>query len=487
MADTTLRGRQSPGERSDGPLARLAAFARTDYALEVPQDERRELAAGWLLLAVGSLLASGVFSLLLVASRTPGLNRLFPAEDFFRVALVVHVDLSVLVWFVAFAGLLWSLNSTRRWLRLAWIALVVAGFGSALIVVAPFTGRGTAIMANYIPVLDNGVFLAGLVVLAAAVLLLTLRGMSSVPPVGTRMDGAGALRFGLNGSVVATAVALLAFAWSWWATPAALEGKAYYELVFWGGGHVLQFTWTLLMMVTWLWLLSAIRAPVLLSPRVCVLLFGIGLASVFATPVIYLAFPVPSVEHYRILTWLMRFGGGLAILPMALVVLIGLASVRRLPPEARPLRAALASSLVLFCAGGLIGFMIQGSDVKIPAHYHGCIVGITLAFMGITYRLMPELGLGAPAPRLATWQPWVYGGGQLLHVIGLAWSGGYGVQRKVAGAEQVLITLEQKVAMSIMGVGGLIAVGGGLLFLVVVLGAVRARRRGELARAAPRA
>ena len=31
--------------------------------------------------------------------------------DFFRVALVVHVDLSVLVWFVAMAGMLWSLNS----------------------------------------------------------------------------------------------------------------------------------------------------------------------------------------------------------------------------------------------------------------------------------------------------------------------------------------------------------------------------------------
>jgi hypothetical protein len=33
---------------------------------------------------------------------------------------------------------------------------------------------------------------------------------------------------------------------------------------------------------------------------------------------------------------------------------------------------------------------------------------------------------------------WLYGGGQLLHVPGLVISGGYGVQRKVAGAEQAL-------------------------------------------------
>ena len=86
----------------------------------------------------------------------------------------------------------------------------------------------------------------------------------------------------------------------------------------------------------------------------------------------------------------------------------------------------------------LIGVFISGSNVKIPAHYHGCIVGVTLALMGLVYLLLPQLGRRAPVGRLATWQPTLYGAGQLLHIIGLVWSGGYGVQRKVAGAEQVL-------------------------------------------------
>ena len=77
---------------------------------------------------------------------------------------------------------------------------------------------------------------------------------------------------------------------------------------------------------------------------------------------------------------------------------------------------------------------------------------------------------------MAVWQPYVYGAGQLIHVLGLAWSGGYGVQRKVAGAEQALVTLPQKLGMGMMGIGGLIAVIGGLMFVLVCLKAMSARR-----------
>ena len=39
--------------------------------------------------------------------------------------------------------------------------------------------------------------------------------------------------------------ALLAFGWSFVVLPPSLEGRAYYEILYWGGGHALQFTWTL--------------------------------------------------------------------------------------------------------------------------------------------------------------------------------------------------------------------------------------------------
>jgi heme/copper-type cytochrome/quinol oxidase subunit 1 len=263
--------------------------------------------------------------------------------------------------------------------------------------------------------------------------------------------------------------------------PGTLDAKGYYELLFWGGGHVLQFTWTLLLLVAWLLLADAIGARVPISPRVATLLFGIGLGAVFATPLVFLAYDVASVEHHRLQTWLMRFGGGLAIAPVAAAVIWSLfqhhRTSRALDARTRPLHAALVASIVLFGVGGLIGFAIQGSNVRIPAHYHGCIVGVTIAMMGVTYWLLPRLGFAAPPPRLATWQAWLYGGGQLMHIAGLVWSGGYGVQRKVADGAVVERSQEQVAGMGLMGLGGFVAIVGGMLFIAVVIMAVVRRPR----------
>ena len=445
------------------------------YELSLSSDASLPLARGWLWLGLLALIGSGLFSVLLVLARTPGINQWLPVADFFRVALVVHVDLSVLVWFTAMAGLLWSLNSRAAGGRIGWSAWALCALGTLLMCVAPFAESAPALMANYIPVLAGPVFLSGLVLFGAGAALLVARSLWAAARPGWQLDGAAALRFGLNASVVATAVALLAFAASFVLTPASLSGKPYYEILFWGGGHALQFTWTLLMLVGWLWLAGACGLPVPLSPRLALLMFALALASVFVTPYAYLAHDIASVEHRDLHTWAMRIGGGLAIAPVTLAVAWALLQGRSLPlrPEQRPLRVALVSSMLLFAAGGIIGALISGNNVRIPAHYHGCIVGVTLALMGLVYHLLPKLGWRAPAGRMALWQPALYGLGQLMHIVGLVWSGGYGVQRKLAGSEQVLRSAAEVAGMGLMGLGGLIAIVGGVLFVVVVLRAMR--------------
>ncbi len=464
-----------PDRPATSPVAEpAAAQARANYELSLPNDARLPLARGWLWLGLAALIGSGLFSILLVASRTPYVNQWLPSGNFFHIALVLHVDLSVLVWFVAMAGLLWSLYGRPRAAGLGWLALWVTGGGTLAMALAPFLNPGEPIMANYIPVLESPLFLSGLVVFGLGVTLLVLRSLLTTPHIGQQLDGQGALGFGLNAAGVATAVALLCFAWSWIVLPTSLHGKAYYEILFWGGGHALQFTWTLLMLVAWLWLANACGARIVLSPRITVLLLLLALAGVFVTPVAYLAHDVTSVEHRNLLTWAMRLGGGPAIVPVALAAVLGVLTVRLSNDAAlRPLRSALLSSVLLFAAGGVIGVFIHGSNVRIPAHYHGSIVGVTLALMGAVYRILPALGYQAPQGRMATLQPWLYGMGQLMHIIGLVWSGGYGVQRKVAGTDQVLRSTAEVAGMGLMGLGGLIAIIGGLLFVVVVLRAMR--------------
>jgi hypothetical protein len=436
------------------------------------------LALGWLLLCVLALLGAGLFSLLLVVSRTPYLQDIIPWIGFFHSALVVHVDLSVLVWSLAFGGILWSLNQRpgKNWL--AWPALVLACLGATVIMISPFVRDAQPLMSNYIPVLQHPLFFFGLLSFALGFTLLVINSMVFMAPVGPWMLGEAALRFGLNAAAVSAAVALFCFAWSWLQLPDYLEGQILYELLFWGGGHVLQFTYTLLMLVAWLWLASSAGLTLPVTPRVVLIILFVGLACVFVSPLIYLAYPITSLEHVEMFTWLMRWGGSLATLPLALAIIAGLLRYGGSTDEEVLARSALQCSLFLFAIGGLIGFMISGSNVTIPAHYHGSIVGVTLALMGVCYLLLPQLGCPLRDVRMAIWQPLVYGGGQLLHVAGLVWSGGYGVQRKVAGAEQQLDSLERVLGMGLMGLGGLVSAIGGLLFLIVVLRALSAARQG---------
>lgn len=443
-----------------------------DYSLEVPQDARRTLALGWLWLCVLALMGAGVFSLLLVLSRTPYVSDVIPFIDFFHSALVVHVDLSVLVWSLAFGGVLWSLNQRPGQTWLAWTALLLACVGSLIIIVSPFVRDAQPLMSNYIPVLQHPVFFAGLFTFALGFTLLVVNSMVFMAPVGPMMSGRGALRFGLNAAAVSAAVALICFVWSYVQMPDYLLGQSFFELLFWGGGHVLQFTYTLLMLVCWLWLSRAAGLSLPITPRVVLVILFVGLACVFISPLIYLAFPITALEHVELFTWLMRWGGSLATLPLALAILMALLRYGGSTTREALARSALQCSLFLFGTGGIIGFLISGSNVTIPAHYHGSIVGVTLALMGVCYLLLPQLGYPLRNMKLATWQPIIYSTGQLMHVGGLVWSGGYGVQRKVAGAEQSLDSIERVMGMGLMGFGGLVSSIGGLLFLVVVLRAL---------------
>lgn len=451
----------------------MSAPRGTHYPMAQIAATQQRLARAWLWLGLAALVGSGAFAILLVASRTPGIQNLFPVADFFRLALVVHVDLSVLVWFVAMAGMIFSLHARDVVLPLAKLALLVCALGTFGMLVAPFAGSREALMANYIPVLDGQVFIGALLIFGLGSLLLTLHALIAAPRPGAADAEVGALQFGRNAAAIAMAVALIAFVWSWRQMPDSLSGKPYFEVLFWGGGHALQFVWTLLMLMAWLWLVSACGARVSLSPRLVVLMFLLALVSVFATPVAYLAYDIASVEHRQVHTMAMRIGGGLAILPVMLAVLLAKRGTTVLSDAQRPLRSALYASMLLFALGGVIGILISGNNVRIPAHYHGSIVGVTLALMGLVYLLLPRLGYSAPTTRLARIQPTVYGLGQAMHILGLVWSGGYGVQRKVAGAEQVLRTPSEVAAMGVMGLGGLIAIIGGVLFIVVVWKAMR--------------
>jgi hypothetical protein len=443
------------------------------FTLPPVDSTARRLTTAWLLLAMAALVGGGLFTILIVLSRTPFFQEVVPWGDFFHTALVIHVNLTVLVWFLAFAGVFWSYSNSGRCLACGWSALLLCCLGTLIIVISPFTGESHPLMNNYVPVLQNKVFLCGLMVFGAGFLVLVVRSCLTAFDTDNQSSGESSLRFGLFVAVVASLFALAALLLSYLGIDPGFAGLAYYDRLFWGSGHIIQFSHTQLMLVAWLWLASISGARLRLSPRVVLLLFILGLQPVLAAPVIYILFDVSSGQHLFWFIQLMMYGGAIAAVPIGVATTLAILENWRPEPGFEVERNALLYSLVLFGAGGGIGFMISGSTVTVPAHYHGSIVGITIAFMGISYHLLAQLGYRKVSGRMARWQPGIYGGGQLMHIIGLAWSGGYNVARKSTDAER---GIEQIAGMGLMGFGGLVSIIGGITFLVLVYRSLKAGR-----------
>ena len=137
-------------------------------------------------------------------------------------------------------------------------------------------------------------------------------------------------------------------------------------------------------------------------------------------------------------------------------------------PWRDPAFLCLVLSVVVFGIGGVLGMFIDGTDTRTPAHYHGVIAGVTLSFMGLFFAFfLPLLGRAPQAVRSIRFLIWAFAGGQTFASIGLFLAGGYGAPRKVAGEAQGLEELGAIVGMTMNGIGALVAVLGGVLFIWV--------------------
>jgi len=116
------------------------------------------------------------------------------------------------------------------------------------------------------------------------------------------------------------------------------------------------------------------------------------------------------------------------------------------------------------------------SNTVIPAHYHGSTVAVTIALIAITYLFLPKVGGGKINSRMAVWQPVIYATGQIIHITGLAISGGYGALRKTPDS---IHGFSAKFWMGVMGMGGLITMIAGLMFLIICYKSITSPKRGK--------
>ncbi len=439
---------------------------------------RREL-WWWSALAMLSLAVSGVFAVLLALSRVPGIQDVFPWPlDFFHKGLVIHVVFSFVVWFLAVFGGLLHLAAVRlggarvRLNGLGMAGVAATAVASVLLFAPALLDRGEASLNNYVPVIIDPLYYLGLAVLGGGIALAVVRLLANLAGRRAPLEP---FTWGMTATGMVYIAALVCVLVAGVMLGGEELSHAFNEELFWGGGHVLQFVNTMLLIVA-LYVLARLGLGAgALSDRLCNLSLALLAALGLAAPFFYLAFEAFSEAQTMAFTNL-QYGLAPSSMAVGLAIAAAVLDLRRRGralPWGEPAFLCLVLAPVVFGVGGVLGLFVDGADTRTPAHYHGVIAGINVAFMGLFYGLfLPLLGRRLRGGGALHAQVWLFAGGQTLASIGLFLAGGYGAPRKTAGEAQGLEDLGAIVGMALNGIGALIAVIGGVMFIWMVSAAL---------------
>jgi len=406
----------------------------------------------WLTLSIISLGAGGAFAFLLGMSRAPVISNYFPT-DYFRRALIGHVDLAILCWLLLSATVIWSHHIKEEPPK---ISFLLACLGVALIGFSALPGSGDALFNNYVPTITSPFFLAGLSIFFLSfsinvVYFLKKAQNNSHGIIGQTITASLYISVILIVSVILSIIFL---------SDGDFQPQAYYERFFWASGHIQQILNGGLFLTVWYSLLKITTGKEPEGWHFLKLANWMLVISAFVF-IVFLLTLDPFDKVFRVGSgWVYCVGLGIPIFFHIANILRQMSFDRR-----NPVSVSLAISLFLYLFGVIIAYAGFNNDTRVPAHYHGMVTSLTLAFMGFAYHIISESGIKISFPKVARVQPYIYGTGMSLFVTGLYVSGVFGAPRKTHGVDftnnPIVIF-----AMGLMGVGTLLAVTGGILFVV---------------------
>ena len=441
----------------------------------------------WAGLGIGALALAGVFALLLAISRMPGIESTFPWPiGFFEKGLVIHVVFSFVVWFLAVFGALTSTATAKiclagqvRMAPLGRPGIVIAYVGSLMMAVPGFLDRGEASLNNYVPVIIDPLYYAGLLAFTTAMVLVMVRFVANIP--GRQQIASPFVDTMIASSIILVA-ALACFVLAYVPRMDDMVDTRFNEDVFWGGGHALQYLNVTLMLGGWyvLCYITMDKRPITqwllrFILRLCVL-------PALVMPVLYGMFDPDSGDLHQFFTDLQYLlAPPVVVMGVALAVMFhSRPAGNRLPWEDIGFQC-LFLSLMTFAIGGYLGLFVDGTDTRTPAHYHAVIAAVNLVFMGLFLRfLLPVIGRPVVLSRSATALVWLYAVGQMVASVGLFLAGGYGTPRKTAGDSQGLEEIGAIAGLYMNGVGAAIAVIGGIMFIWICARALLRRQTGSM-------
>ncbi len=477
--------------------------------------------ADWLIKvhAVAGVLAilfGGIAAVLVVLTRWPAVHLLDPV--YYYRALTFHGINMLIFWIIFFeiailyfAGPI-LLASRVAWPRVGWLGFALMVAGSVLIDVAILRGGADVMFTSYVPLRAVSYFYLGWILFAVGALVGVLNFFATLVVARAERTYEGSIPLVTFGAATAAIIAVVTLAhgaiiyiptWLWSLGVIENLDAGMYRLVFWGLGHPSQQINVSAMVAVWYLLATLTVGAVPINEKVCrtaflLYILFINLASahhLLVDPQVSPAWKIWNTSYGMYLAVLASMVHGMTV-PASVEVAQrkkglsrGLFEWLAKAPWGNPGFAALALSLVIFgFIGGITGVtfgaeqvnIISHNTLRIPGHFHATVVaGTTLAFMGLTYFVVPLIFRRQILSRaLATTQVYLFGIGIALFAVGMTTAGSYAIPRRYWDVQFATSLFRPPIEpaafffLGLMGIGGLVAALGGALYVLLTVGSV---------------
>jgi cytochrome c oxidase subunit 1 len=466
--------------------------------------------------AIIFLAIGGLFGLLVALTRWPAVH--FLPADMFYLALTAHGLDVLLVWIIFFemavlyfasAILLNSRLAAPKW---AWTGFGLMLVGALITNVAVLRGGSSVMFTSYVPMMAEPEFYLGIILFAVGALIGCFVFFGTLVIAKRDKTYEGSVPLVTFGALTAAIIAVFTIASGaiiliptllWSLGLVSYLDPLVYKTIWWAMGHSSQQINVSAHVAVWYAIAAMVFGAKPLSEKVSRMAFlmyilFLQLASahhLLAEPGLSSEWKIFNTSYAMYLAVLGSMVHGLTVpgsieaAQRARGLTKGLFEWLRKAPWSNPAFAGMFMSLVFFGFIGGISGVVMGTEqinlimhntLYVPGHFHGTVVaGTTLAFMAITYMLVPlifrrELIM----KKVAQWQPYVFGIGVAGISVFMMGAGTLGVARRhwdMTFADSQLPFDYPSAAFLMMGLNGIFAVLaalGGIMFIAVIVGSV---------------
>jgi cytochrome c oxidase subunit 1 len=470
--------------------------------------------------AVVSLLFAGTLALLIALTRWQAVH-LLDAQTFYMV-LTSHGITALIFWLIFFemavlyfasSTLLRSRLATPRW---AWLGFALMLIGAITTNVAIFQGTSSVMMTSYVPMPAAPAFYLGLILFAVGALIGCFVFLGTLVVAKAEKTYEGSIPLVTFGAVTACIIAVFTIAsgaiiliptFLWSIGLISHIDPVMYRVIWWGMGHSSQQINVATHVAVWYAIAGIVFGARPMSEKVSrgaylLYILFLQLASahhLLVDPGISSTWKIFNTSYAMYLAVLASMIHGLTV-PGSIEVAQrrkgftnGLFEWLRKAPWGNPVFSGMFLSLILFgFLGGITGVVMGTEQINliihntlyVPGHFHATVVaGTTLAFMALTYFLIPVLfRRELILPGLARWQPYLFAIGMTLFTLFMMGAGTLGVPRRhwdmnfTDAANTLGLSFDfggtANMMMAVVGLSGILAVLGGAAYILITVGSV---------------